>query len=169
MTTQETNAPLRVDAIFTDFDGVLSDNKVYVDDAGRESVACNRADGLAFDALRKLGIPIRILSTEKNPVVAARAGKLKVPAIQGVADKLDTLLTICRDEGLELERVMYVGNDLNDLLPMMRCGIRVCPADSHPRVLALANFPLATRGGEGVMREVVEELMQFDLVKVLYS
>ena len=71
--------------------------------------------------------------------------------------------------GQELERVMYVGNDLNDLLPMMRCGIRVCPADSHPRVLALANFPLATRGGEGVMREVVEELMQFDLVKVLYS
>ena len=76
--------------IVFDFDGVLTDNKVYLDQDGKESVSCSRADGLAFDVLHKLHKPVYILSTEKNPVVTARAEKIKVQAVCQTANHLIT-------------------------------------------------------------------------------
>ena len=84
-----------IDAFVFDFDGVLTDNRVYVNQDGKESVCCNRSDGLAFEALRKLKIPTFILSTESNPVVVARANKLKVPVLKGIKDKRKTLVELC--------------------------------------------------------------------------
>ena len=63
----------KLDALVFDFDGVLTDNKVYLGEDGKELVSCSRADGLAFDVLRKLNIPVLILSTEKSLVVKMRA------------------------------------------------------------------------------------------------
>jgi 3-deoxy-D-manno-octulosonate 8-phosphate phosphatase (KDO 8-P phosphatase) len=142
--------------IVFDFDGVLTDNRVLVFDDGSEAVFCNRADGLAFDLFRREGIPALILSTEKHPVVAARARKLRVPYVQGIGDKKSVLEKYCRKEKLRLKDVLYVGNDVNDLAAMQIAGHRACPSDAHPEVRAICQIILRNRGGEGVARELSE-------------
>jgi len=146
--------------IVFDFDGVLTDNRVLVFDDGCEAVFCNRADGLAFDLFRREGIPTLILSTEKHPVVTARAKKLKVPCLHGIGDKKAVLQKYCRKASIRLEDVLYVGNDLNDLPAMRMAGHRVCPADAHPEVRAVCQTVLRSRGGEGVARELAEKVMR---------
>ena len=148
------------DLIVFDFDGVLTDNRVLVFDDGGEAVLCNRSDGLAFDLFRKEKIPALILSTEKHPVVAARARKLKTPCIQGVADKKLALKKYCARAGIKLDAVMYVGNDVNDLAVIQIVGHRVCPSDAHPRVRAICETVLHSRGGDGVARELAEQVMR---------
>lgn len=155
---------LEIDAIVFDFDGVLTDNRVYVDQDGRESVCCSRADGLAFDVLRQSRYRVFLLSTEANPVVAARAAKLRVPCVQGVADKRAAIAALGDREGFALERTLFVGNDLNDLAAMKLCGVSACPADSHAAVLAAATHRLKTRGGAGVAREIVEDVLGLNML-----
>jgi 3-deoxy-D-manno-octulosonate 8-phosphate phosphatase (KDO 8-P phosphatase) len=152
-----------LDAIVFDFDGVLTDNFVYVDQNGRESVRCCRADGLAFDALRRTPLKLFILSTERNPVVLARGRKLKVRVFQGQADKSVSLQGLARRQRFSLARTLFVGNDVNDLGAMRLCGRSACPADSHPAVRRAATFVLATAGGYGVARELVETVMGLDV------
>ena len=77
----------QIDAFVFDFDGVLTNNLVYLDSNGKETVSCSRADGLAFDVLRKLDKPAYILSTERNQVVKERASKLKIEEIQSIENK----------------------------------------------------------------------------------
>jgi YrbI family 3-deoxy-D-manno-octulosonate 8-phosphate phosphatase len=157
-----------VDVIICDFDGVLTNNFVYVNQDGSESVRCSRADGLAFDCLRKLEIPAMIFSTEKNPIVLARAAKLQLPVIHGIEGKRSELLRLADEEGWDLGKVVYVGNDLNDLQALVLCGHRVCPADAHRRVAEACTVRLTTRGGEGVVRELTEDVLGIDIVSVLY-
>lgn len=149
---------LEVDAIVFDFDGVLTDNCVYVDVDGREMVRCNRADGLGFDILRAEPVRMFILSTERNAVVSTRAAKLGIPVFHGVADKERDLAELAAREGFALARTLYVGNDLNDLAAIRTCGASACPADAHAAVKAVATWPLRTAGGAGVVREIVEEI-----------
>ena len=103
-----------LDALIFDFDGVLTDNKVHLDQDGNEWVSCNRSDGLAFDVLRKFKKHTYIISTEKNKVVAARAKKLKIPVLFGVQSKSDALKKLSKKKLFNLDRTLYVGNDLND-------------------------------------------------------
>jgi len=147
-----------VQAVVFDFDGVLTDNRVWVFEDGHEAVCCNRADGLAFDEFRARKFPAVILSTEKNLVVAARAKKLQIPAIQGSSDKAGSLKQLCAVEKWDLGRVLYVGNDLNDLGAMQLCGYPVATADAHPHVRAVAKHVLQTAGGNGVAREIARLL-----------
>ena len=150
-----------LDAIVFDFDGVLTDNRVIVFDDGREAVVCNRADGLAFDFLRRTGMPAYILSRESNPVVAARARKLGVPAYSAVTDKAEGIARLCAERGHDPTRILYVANDVNDLSAMQRVGYSVAVADSHPAVRDAAWLVLQTRGGAGVAREIVESVVAF--------
>ncbi len=151
--------PRDVDLVVFDFDGVLTDNRVLVFADGTEAVWCTRADGLAFDAFRKAGMKTLILSTEKNAVVAARAAKLQVEAVSGCGDKASALQAICRERGLRLEHVVYVGNDLNDLAVMRLVGIPIAVADAHPRIIEIARHTLTARGGEGAAREIAEQVL----------
>ncbi|MFC1822584.1 KdsC family phosphatase [Thermodesulfobacteriota bacterium] len=157
----------QIDAIIFDFDGVLTDNRVYIDQNGREMVCCHRGDGLAFDVLRKKTIKLFILSTENNPVVSCRGKKLKVPVFQGVNNKLKSIKILLGKENINLEKVMFVGNDLNDYNVMKVCGIAVCPSDSHPRILDVASIVLETKGGHGVVREIVERVLGINIIKEL--
>ncbi len=152
-----------IDLLVFDFDGVLTDNRVLVFSDGTEAVWCTRADGLAFDAFRRSAIKTLILSTERNAVVAARAAKLKVEAIAGCGDKAAAIETICRELGLRPERIVYVGNDLNDLGAMRQVGIAIAVADAHPRVREIARHTLMARGGEGAAREIAEYLLGLDM------
>ncbi len=157
-----------IDVVIFDFDGVLTNNLVIVDQSGNEGVVCNRSDGLAFDALRKLKVPTYILSTEKNKVVNARAKKLKITALYGVDNKSDTVKELADQEGFDLKRVLYVGNDLNDYHAMKLCGYTVCPLDSHIKIKEISSIVLQTKGGEGVAREILEDILELDLVKILF-
>ena len=158
-----------VDVLVFDFDGVLTNNFVYLDQNGLESVKCSRADGLAFDVLRKLQKPTYILSTEKNQVVTARAKKLRVPVLQGVSNKSEALKELIEKEGFDLQNILYVGNDLNDYQAMKLCGFSACPADSHPKIKEIADIVLKTNGGNGIVRELLEEVLNIDFIKILYK
>ena len=100
-----------IDAFVFDFDGVLTNNKVFFDENGKESVMCDRSDGLAFDVLRRLKKQSYILSTEKNQVVEVRANKLKIPIIQGINNKVNVLKELKKEEGIDFNSVLYMGND----------------------------------------------------------
>jgi 3-deoxy-D-manno-octulosonate 8-phosphate phosphatase (KDO 8-P phosphatase) len=157
-----------IDALIFDFDGVLTDNKVYIDENGIESVCCSRADGLAFDALRKLKIPVYILSTELNPVVSARAHKLKVPVIQGVKSKIDSLKSLCSENNYNSSKIFFVGNDLNDYQVIEYCSFSACPSDSHESIKNISTFVCSKKGGEGIVREILEVVFNLNLLKILY-
>ncbi|MBT4765105.1 HAD hydrolase family protein [bacterium] len=158
-----------IDAIVFDFDGVLTNNLVYVNQEGVESVSCSRADGLAFDVLRKLKVPSYILSTEKNSVVTARANKLKIPVIQGSHNKVKSIRLLADKEQFKLENILYVGNDINDFHTMQLCGYTACPSDSHEEIRSIATFVLNTKGGNGVVRELLESVFNLDFIKILYK
>ena len=158
-----------IEAFVFDFDGVLTNNLVHISQDGQEWVSCSRADGLAFDVLRKLKIPAYILSTEKNLVVTERAKKLKIQALQGVSDKVKALKLFSTENRYKLNRVLYVGNDLNDYEAMKLCGYSVCPSDSHNKIKKIADIVLKTQGGKGVVRELLEDVLEIDFIKILYK
>lgn len=158
-----------VDAFIFDFDGVLTNNQVYVNQSGEELVACSRSDGLAFDVLKKIKKPAFILSTEQNPVVSMRAKKLKIKVMQGVADKEKAIKDLAFKNNFSLENILYIGNDLNDYLAMKVCGFSVCPIDSHPKIKEISKHVLNTRGGNGVIRELLEEVFDLNFITILYS
>jgi len=151
--------PETIDLVVFDFDGVMTDNKLLVDETGRESVRVNRADGLGLDGLRAAGVRAMILSTEKNPVVAARAKKLQLEAVHGIADKGARLSQILREDGLDPANVIYVGNDLNDLGCFGLVGCPVAVADAHPDIRTRARITLNARGGEGAVRELCDMII----------
>ena len=155
-----------IDAFIVDFDGCMTDNKVYVNQDGVEMVACSRSEGHAFEVLRHLKIPAFFLSTEVNPVVTERAKKLKVPVIQGSSDKVKDLKKLAKKEGYDLKKVLFVGNDLNDYHVMKLVGYSASPSDAHKRVKEISTFKLNRKGGEAVMRELLEEVFQLDFVKI---
>jgi YrbI family 3-deoxy-D-manno-octulosonate 8-phosphate phosphatase len=150
---------LKVSLIVFDFDGVLTDNRILVFADGTEGVLCNRADGLGFDLFRHYQIPVIILSTERNKIVAARAAKLQVAFQQGLGDKKAALKEYCTKASIDLQSVLYVGNDINDLAAMQIVGHRACPADAHPKIRAICQIVLQSRGGAGVARELAESVL----------
>lgn len=147
---------MRIDLICYDFDGVMTDNRVIVDENGKESVICNRGDGLGVNYFRRLRIPQLILSTEMNQVVFARANKLDISCIHGCGDKARELTYYCIENKYELDNVMYVGNDINDLEAMKMVGWPVCPADAHREIQAISIRVTDAKGGEGVIRELAD-------------
>lgn len=143
-----------IDAVVLDFDGTQTDDTVLVDAQGRETVAVHRGDGLGIAALRRAGLPVLILSSETNPVVAARARKLQVPVLHGIARKDHALKQWCDEQAIDPQRVLYVGNDVNDLPCFALAGWPVAVANAHDVVRASARSITSTPGGRGAIREI---------------
>ncbi len=158
-----------IDLFVFEFDGVLTNNIVYIDQNGNEHVGCSRADGLAFDVLKKLNKSVLILSTENNKVVTSRANKLKVPVLQGVYEKRKAISDFIEKEDYGIDKVLYVGNDLNDYSIMQFCGITACPSDSHDTIKNISDIQLKTKGGMGIVRELLEDVFSLDFIKILYK
>lgn len=154
--TRASLIPLDLRLIVFDFDGVMTDNRVWVGGDGQEWVVCNRSDGLGLSRLREQGLQILVLSSETHPVVLARCRKLGLDCTQGVSDKEAFLSNLIVSRGLSPAQVMYVGNDLNDLGCMRLVGCAVAVADAHPDLLSRADLVLSRRGGEGAVREVCD-------------
>jgi YrbI family 3-deoxy-D-manno-octulosonate 8-phosphate phosphatase len=158
--TGQTIQTADIDLIVYDFDGVMTDNRVIVFQDGTEAVIVNRADGLGVERLRALGIPQLILSTETNSVVGARAAKLGLEVIASCKDKKIALKNYCDQNDYDLQKVVYVGNDLNDLEVMKIVGFSIAPVDAHPDIKSLAKLVTKTKGGEGVIRELSDIIIQ---------
>ena len=139
-----------------DFDGVFTDNMVYVFEDGTEAVRCSRGDGIGLQKLKRLGIEAVIISTESNPVVSARARKLKIRCVQDCPDKRKTLEDIARETGISLAEVAFVGNDINDRPCLTSVGLPIVVQDAHPDVISLAAYRTQTRGGYGAVREICD-------------
>ncbi|MGD3106762.1 cytidylyltransferase domain-containing protein [Streptomyces sp. YGL11-2] len=148
-----------IDAVVLDFDGTQTDDRVLIDADGRETVAVHRGDGLGIAALRRAELQLLILSTEQNPVVAARARKLKVPVLHGIDRKDLALKQWCEEAGVQPERVLYVGNDVNDLPCFDLVGWPVAVASAHDAVRGAARAVTATPGGSGAIREIAGWLL----------
>ena len=139
-----------------DFDGVFTNNMVYVLENGPEAVRCFRGDGIGLRKLERMGIETIIISTETNPVVSARSRKLGIRCVQGCEDKRAALETIIQEMGLSLTQVAFVGNDINDL-PCLTCvGLPIVVQDAHPDVIPHARYQTRARGGHGAVREICD-------------
>ncbi|MFH9426989.1 cytidylyltransferase domain-containing protein [Streptomyces sp. NPDC017615] len=148
-----------VDAVVLDFDGTQTDDRVLIDTDGREFVSVHRGDGLGIAALRRAGLPTLILSTEQNPVVAARARKLRLPVLHGIDRKDVALKQWCEEQGIAPERVLYAGNDVNDLPCLALVGWPVAVADAHDAVRGAARAVTTVPGGRGAIREIAGWLL----------
>jgi 3-deoxy-D-manno-octulosonate 8-phosphate phosphatase (KDO 8-P phosphatase) len=141
-----------------DFDGVFTDNRVWTNERGEESIACWRGDGLGLRRLDEVGVDYLILSTEENPAVAARALKVGADCFQAVGDKLAVLQEQAESRGVELADTAYVGNDVNDEECLRAVGLPVVPADAWPEVAPLARWVLTRPGGRGCVRELCDAI-----------
>jgi len=146
-------------SLFTlDFDGVFTDNRVFIDENGKETVVCDRSDSLGLKMLRETrpDVTVIVISKETSRVVRARCDKLKITCYTGIDDKLTTFQKIIADMKLEPAQVAYMGNDVNDLECMTYAGIGVAVADSDPKVLAIADYITRKNGGRGAIREFID-------------
>jgi N-acylneuraminate cytidylyltransferase len=151
--------PDTVRALFLDFDGVLTDNRVWTDETGRETVAASRGDGFGIALLRKAGIETIVISKERNPVVAARCKKLGVDYVQGVDEKAGILKREQAKRKLVPSQTIFVGNDLNDIPCFSLVGCAVAVSDAMPEVLEKADFVLSKKGGHGAVRELCDLIL----------
>jgi len=149
-----------IDLIVYDFDGVMTDNRVILSEDGKESILANRSDGLAIGFIKKMNIPQIILSTEKNPVVRKRAEKLDLEVINSCSDKKQAIQKYCSEKGYNLEKVVFVGNDTNDLEAMKIVGYPVAPSDACAQIIEISKIVTAAKGGCGVIRELFEYIAQ---------
>lgn len=157
--------------IIFDFDGVFTDNAVILSEKGEESVRCSRADGLGINMLKrhiknnKIQSKLLVLSTEINPVVSKRCEKLGLDYVQGLDNKKQYLVDYFSQESQGLptpwEKILYFGNDLNDL-QIMELSPSFAPVDAHPRIKSVATKVFNERGGEGFVRAAIEFLLQVE-------
>jgi YrbI family 3-deoxy-D-manno-octulosonate 8-phosphate phosphatase len=146
-------------AVF-DFDGVFTDNRVWVNERGEEMLAFSRSDGLGLRRLDDVGVRYLIVSKEPNQIVSARARKLDADCVQGVDDKLAIVRERSERLGVVLEHIAYVGNDVNDAECLRAVGVPVVPADAWPEVVPLARWVLERPGGAGCVREFCDAVWE---------
>ena len=146
----------RIRLVAFDFDGVFTDNMVYVFENGSEAVRCFRSDGIGLQKLEKMGIKTVIISTEANPVVSARARKLKIECFQDCQDKRGVLEDMAAKIGISLDQVAFVGNDVNDLACLTCVALPIVVQDAHPDVVPVARYQTQSPGGCGAVREVCD-------------
>lgn len=153
---------LNINLLILDFDGVLTDNRVYISQNGEETVACHRGDGWGIKLLKEANIEVIVLSTESNPVVSVRTDKLGIKCWQNCNDKGAAVKNLIEEKSINSDNVMYVGNDTNDAEAMALVGFPAAPADAHPDILQLAKIITKAKGGHGVVREVADILLDQD-------
>ena len=149
-----------VELMVFDFDGVFTDNTVMVSEDGIESVICFRSDGLGLSRAKSIGVSSLILSTETNPVVSVRAKKLGIECIQGVTDKGSAIESIGLTCNKALDKILYVGNDINDIPAFKKVGIPVGVADMYEEARPFVKFITNNRGGRGAVREVCDRVFE---------
>ncbi|MDR4474320.1 MAG: HAD family hydrolase [Nitrospira sp.] len=144
----------------TDVDGVLTDAGMYYSESGDEWKKFNTRDGMGIKLLQKAGILTAIITQESTKIVMRRAQKLAIPEVhQGVYDKLALLKELIVRQGLTMEQVAYIGDDVNDLQALRAVGFSASPADGMMSVLKTVRYVCKHKGGEGAVREVADLIL----------
>ncbi len=139
-----------------DFDGVFTDNSVYVNQYGEEMVRCCRSDGIGLEKIKRLGIKTIVLSAEINSVVQTRTKKLGIECIQGCNDKLVKLEEIIQKMGISFAQVCFMGNDVNDLSCLKKVALPIVVCDAYHEIIGFARYQTKAKGGYGAVREVCD-------------
>lgn len=145
-----------------DFDGVFTDNLVYISDLGIESVLCSRSDGIGISRISSIGILNYVISSETNLVVKKRCEKLNISLLQGVIDKKDAVVKLCQKLNIKLEECLFLGNDINDIPALEIVGIPVAVADAYPEILDYVIYKTSKKGGKGAVREICDIIYNFN-------
>jgi N-acylneuraminate cytidylyltransferase len=149
--------------LLTDCDGCLTDAGMYYSEHGDELKKFNTRDGMGFAILRDRGIFTGIITSENVSLNRRRAEKLKLDILEvGCKNKVETVKLICQERGIALENIAYIGDDINDLDVIRAVGYGCAPADAMPIIRAAAKYVTKAKGGEGVIREVVEKILKLD-------
>jgi len=142
-------------AVF-DFDGVFTDNSVFVNEDGIESVRCFRSDGIGLKRINDLNVKTLIISSEKSKLVQTRSEKLNIDCISNVEHKDVVLRNYSKKNNIPLSKVLYLGNDINDIDVLKIVGYPFVVRDSFNEVLEYACFQTRNKGGYGAVREVCD-------------
>jgi 3-deoxy-D-manno-octulosonate 8-phosphate phosphatase (KDO 8-P phosphatase) len=146
----------KIKLIISDFDGVLTDNSVYTDQFGNETVRCSKYDSIGISQITEVGVEFIVVSSESNPTVSKRCEKLKSNYYTNVHDKGEKISQILTDRQLSPCEVLYIGNDINDLNALKFVDFKVCVNDSHPDFIAACDFMTQSKGGQGCIREICD-------------
>ena len=147
--------------IVSDVDGVWTDGKIVYLGETREIKSFNVRDGLAAKLAQRAGVTVALMTSRRSPALTRRARELGIDELhQGAGNKLDACKRLARKLDVRFDQILYLGDDLPDLAPMLRAGIAAAPSDAAPEVLAAASWKLRSRGGEGAFRETVERLLR---------
>lgn len=148
--------PKKTALVVFDFDGVMTDNRVWVDADGHEYVAAYRSDSMGLHTLQESGVRAIVISSETDRAIEARCRKIGVHLIQGVVDKALLLKVYLEEHKINPRQVVYAGNDVNDLPCFPLVGCAVVTADAQTEVVRAADLVLNKPGGFGAVRELCE-------------
>ncbi|MCD4772341.1 MAG: HAD hydrolase family protein [Bacteroidales bacterium] len=161
---------MKIKLVLTDIDGVWTDGGMYYDEQGNEFKKFNTSDSAGVLFLKKLNIPIGIITGENTNIVKRRYEKLKIDYLfMGVSDKLSIALKLCADLNITLEEAAYIGDDINDIELLKNVGVSATPSQAPDYVKKYANIVTLKKGGEGAFREFVETLLakDYDIEEIL--
>jgi len=152
----------KIKILLTDVDGVLTDAGMYYGESGDEFKKFNTHDGMGIKLLREVGVKTGIITTEITKIVERRAAKLKVDYLyQGVEIKLSVAKIICEKEGVSLEEVAYIGDDVNCLELLSYVGLAACPANAVTKIKRIPRIKILEKsGGEGAVREFIDWIIE---------
>jgi YrbI family 3-deoxy-D-manno-octulosonate 8-phosphate phosphatase len=147
----------KIKMLITDVDGVLTDGSMYYSEKGEILKKFNTKDGMGFEILKNYGIIPVILTKENSDIVLKRAEKLKIKETHvGVNDKLKKAEGIIKKYNLIFNEIAYIGDDINDISLLEKAGFSYCPSDAVQEVKKIVDHICKSKGGEGVIREVVD-------------
>ena len=147
-------------AIALDVDGVLTDGGVWWGPDGQEWKRFSFADIMGVSLARKAGLMVTLISGEDSPLVDRFAAKMNLADItKGCKDKATALRAFAQRNGLALEEICFMGDDVNDLAAMEAAGFAAAPADARPKVREAADLVTKASSGNGAVREVVDFLL----------
>ena len=160
MNSISTTLASKVTLVAFDIDGVMTDGKITYTSSGEETKSFDIRDGLGIKLLSQASIKVAIITGRHSPMVKQRALDLGVDdVIQGREDKLCALRELADQQGLELDAIAYMGDDLPDLSAISSAGLGACPADASNEVKSAADWIASSNGGHGAVREFVEALL----------
>ena len=150
----------KIQWFFCDIDGTLTDGGVYYSPEGELLKRFSLRDGTGFFLLRQAGIKTGFITTENSPIVEQRAKKLKIDKyICGTHKKLEAMQEFANEEGISLENIAFIGDELNDVKLLKACGLGIAVGDADKRAKDAACLVCEKNGGYGAFREAVEKLL----------
>ncbi len=153
--------PDSIKFVITDFDGIVTDNCVYIDSKGEMTRKLNFKDVMAFSILRKNGYRMGIISGEKNSAIEIISDKFNVEEVhQGIRIKIDVLKSIIERYNLKEDEFVYIGDDINDYDSLCYAKYAVTVPNAVDKIKNIKGIQITTaKGGEGAFREVVDAVL----------